>query len=138
MKTLPLLATLLLALTFGISTLTADDSTAPAVTAAKGWLTLIDNQEYAKSWEEAAPFFKDSVPQSQWETMIALVRTPLGKVESREFIAAQPITSLPDAPEGEYVVIQFKTRFADKPDSVETIVPMKSEGVWRVSGYFIK
>ncbi len=138
MKPLPLLATLLLTLTFGTSTLTADDSTAPAVTAAKEWLTLVDNQEYAKSWEEAAPFFKNAVPQPQWEAMIAPVRTPLGKVESRELIAAQATTSLPGAPEGEYVVIQFKTHFANNPDSIETITPMKSEGVWRVSGYFIK
>ncbi len=49
------------------------------------------------------------------------------------------MTSMPGAPDGEYVIIQFESSFANKKSAVETVTPMKDEnGVWRVSGYYIK
>jgi Protein of unknown function (DUF4019) len=116
----------------------ADEKTETAVVVAKAWVAMVDAKEYKKSWQEAAPYFKEIVKEEKWEEMIAAVRNPLGKAESRELIAAEYKTSLPGVPDGEYVVIQFKTKFTGKRDSVETITPMKTEGVWRVSGYFIK
>ena len=48
-------------------------------------------------------------------------------------------TKLPGAPDGEYVVIQYKSAFANQPTAIETIVPMlDKDGKWHVSGYFIK
>jgi hypothetical protein len=48
-------------------------------------------------------------------------------------------TSLPGAPDGEYVVIAYETSFDKKQAATETITPMKdADGRWRVSGYFIK
>ncbi len=140
MKTLSMMKTLLLACVIGAfaGQARADEKTDAAVVAAKEWLAWVDATDYQKSWKEAAPFFKGRVKEKQWEEMAGAVRKPLGKVESRELISAAYQTSLPGAPDGEYVVIQFKTTFAQKRDSVETITPMKAEGVWRVSGYFIK
>jgi hypothetical protein len=140
MKTTSLIRTLLVTCAVGIfaSTAQADEKTDAAVAAATQWLALVDSKEYKKSWQEAAPFFKEHVKEKQWEEQISSVRGPLGKAESRELLGAQFTTSLPGAPEGEYVVIQFKTNFADKPESVETITPMMADGSWRVSGYFIK
>lgn len=58
---------------------------------------------------------------------------------SRELKSKQYATSLPGAPDGEYVVIQFKTAFENKKSVVETITPMlDKDKKWRVSGYFIK
>lgn len=116
----------------------ADEMTDSAVTAAKAWLSLVDAKEYKKSWQEAAPFFKDKVKEEQWSEMIASARKMFGMMKSRELISAEPKTSLPGAPDGEYVVIQFKTSFSNKIDSIETITPMKADEAWRVSGYFIK
>jgi hypothetical protein len=67
------------------------------------------------------------------------VRKPLGKLISRSIKDATHTTSLPGAPDGEYVVIQFQTSFENKKSAIETITPMMDpDGVWRVSGYFIK
>ncbi len=131
---------LILACALGIfaGTAQADEKTDAAVAAAKSWLALVDAKEYKKSWQEAAPFFKDKVKEEHWSEMVAAARKPLGVMKSRELSSAVFMASLPDAPEGEYVVIQFRTSFSDKRDSVETVTPMKSDGVWRVSGYFIK
>lgn len=54
-------------------------------------------------------------------------------------IAAKYMTSLPGAPDGEYVVIQYKSSFENKKAAVETVTPMRDKyGAWRISGYFIK
>ncbi len=132
---------LLLPLVFlGFSPLAeADEQTDQAVAAAKSWLGLVDAKQYRESWVEAAPFFKEKVNEADWVKMVAPVREPLGDVKSRDLIGAQYTTSLPGAPRGEYVVMQFRTAFQNKPDAIETVTPMKDDrGAWRVSGYYIK
>lgn len=110
-----------------------------AVSAAKEWLALVDGGRYDQSWKEAAPFFQEKVPEALWSEQLDKVRRPLEAMRAREMLGAQFATQLPGAPEGEYVVIQFKTSFGKKPEAVETVTPMKdAEGVWRVSGYFIR
>ena len=48
-------------------------------------------------------------------------------------------TNLPGAPDGEYVVIQYKTSFQNKASAIETVTPMRDpDGVYRVSGYYIR
>lgn len=110
-----------------------------AIKSAESWLKLVDQGAYARSWDEAAPLFKDAVTRDHWIQSLDKVRKPLGTVKSRKVVAARHTSDLPGAPEGEYVVIQFKTDFANQPDSVETVTPMKDkDGTWRVSGYYIK
>ena len=66
-------------------------------------------------------------------------RGPLGKLISRKEKSATFATSLPGAPDGQYVVIQYDSVFEHKRTAVETITPMlEKDGSWRVSGYFIK
>jgi hypothetical protein len=115
-----------------------DENHDAAVAVAKAWLAWVDAMDYKKSWQEAAPLFKDRVKEQQWTEMITAVRKPLGEVVSRELISAESKTSLPGVPDGDYVVIQFKTSFAAKRESVETINPMRVDGTWRVGGYFIR
>lgn len=109
-----------------------------AITAAENWLALVDAGQYAKSWQDAASLFKGAVDQQTWEKTVESVRKPLGKVISREVESAEYRTSLPGAPDGEYVVIRFKTEFENKKKAYETVTPMKDkDGEWRVSGYYI-
>jgi hypothetical protein len=116
-----------------------DQSQQKAVEAAKKWLAFVDKGEYEKSWETAAAYFKAAVTEKQWEQALTAVRLPLGKVITRKLKSKQYATSLPGAPDGEYVVIQFETSFEKKKSSVETITPLKEkDGSWRVSGYYIK
>jgi len=110
-----------------------------AVDAATKWLGLVDSGRYAESWKEAAAFFKGAITKAQWEQALKASRKPLGAMVSRKLLSADYRTSLPGAPDGEYVVIQFTTSFENKQEAVETITPMKEkDGRWRVSGYFIR
>jgi hypothetical protein len=58
---------------------------------------------------------------------------------SRTLKSRQYAASLPGAPDGKYVVIQYDSVFENKKGAVETVTPMLDpDGTWRVSGYFIK
>jgi hypothetical protein len=110
-----------------------------AETSAQSWLALTDSGKYPESWQEASAMFKATVSQAKWVEMVTPVRNPLGKVLSRKLKSATYTKTLPGAPDGEYVVIQYDTSFENKKEAVETITPMlDKDGKWRVSGYYIK
>ena len=125
----------------------ATDTPQPEATAQKSaaqksaeqWLALVDAGSFAESWKTAAGFFQAAVPQDQWGHTIAAVRGPLGDLVSRKLKSAHYTKSLPGAPDGQYVVLQFDTSFANKKAAVETVTPMlDADGTWKVSGYYIK
>ena len=120
--------------------LAADEAAEKAAqAAAKEWLSLVDQGKYAESWENAAAYFKNAVPEKQWLQSMKGARQPLGKMVSRELLKATFATKLPGAPDGQYVVIQYATSFENKSSAVETVTPMLDpDQKWRVSGYFIK
>jgi Protein of unknown function (DUF4019) len=110
-----------------------------AISAAEKWLATIDAGNYAASWKEAAELFRNAVKPEQWEQAMQTARKPLGKLISRKVQTKIYKTSLPGAPDGEYVVIQFETSFENKKTAIETVTPMiDKDGKWWVSGYYIK
>lgn len=115
------------------------EAVAAATPVVEEWLSLIDNGEYSQAWQEGAKVLQDTVSEQEFAKSVRPVREPLGNVEARTLRGASYTTSLPGAPDGEYVVIQYETDFANKEGAVETITPMLDEdGQWRVSGYYIK
>ena len=121
------------------SLVTADEGKeAAAKQSALEWLALVDRGEYQASWKEAASFFRSQIDSAKWESAVASVRRPLGAVEERHFQSARYTRELPGAPDGEYVVLQFETKFANKADAIETVTPVMDGGSWRVAGYFIR
>jgi hypothetical protein len=110
-----------------------------AVKASNEWVEIVDLRKYELSWETSSQLFKNAVSKENWVNTLGSVRTPLGKMISRELETNEYKTSLPGAPDGEYVVIVYKTEFENKSNSFETVTPMKdNDGKWRVSGYYIK
>ncbi|NIS59635.1 MAG: DUF4019 domain-containing protein [Proteobacteria bacterium] len=110
-----------------------------AVGAAEMWLALVDDGKYSESWETTAVLFRSAVTKEQWERALNAARKPLGRCIARKVKWRQYATSLPGAPDGEYVIIQYETSFENKKIAVETITPMREkDGEWRVSGYYIK
>ncbi len=110
-----------------------------ATKAADSWLTLVDEGKYGESWQQASSIFRDAITKDAWARQVASARAPLGAVESRKLKIAKYETSLPGAPDGKYVVIQYATSFANKKSAVETVTPMLGkDGRWHVSGYYIR
>jgi hypothetical protein len=119
----------------------ADETVAvtQAQSAATTWLALTDAAKYGPSWDEASSLFKAAITKANWESALKGARTPLGTLKARKLRAATFTRTVPGAPDGEYVVIQFDTQFENKAAAVETVTPMREkDGSWRVSGYFIK
>ena len=110
-----------------------------AKAAAEKWLALADAGQYQQSWEQAATPLRNAVSLAQWEQSGRATRMPVGAVQERTLASAKYATTLPGAPQGQYVVLQYATRFAERANAVETVVPMlDADGTWRVSGYFLK
>jgi len=107
--------------------------------AAESWLGLTDAGKYAESWNQAGELFRSAITKDQWVKTIHAVRDPLGKLLSRRLRSAEFTTTLPGAPDGQYVVIQYETVFEKKKAAIETVTPMlEKDGKWHVSGYYIK
>ncbi len=112
---------------------------AAALKALESWLALVDDGDYAASWEEAAELFKSMVPEEEWLDQLTAARKPLGQLLMRDFVQADAAASLPGAPDGEYLVAVYKTNFVNKQGAVETVTVMRDpDGVWRTAGYFIR
>jgi hypothetical protein len=115
-------------------------SAVPAAThAAESWLKLVDAGQYRQSYKDASSYFQSRIREEKWVSKVKPVRQPLGAVISRKLNAAQYTTTLPGAPDGKYIVLQFDTSFQHKKSGVETVTTtVDRDGQWRVCGYFIR
>ena len=117
----------------------AMEQTRAALTAADRWLAVVDSGDYAESWEQASEYLKKVVTREKFVQSLEAVLGPLGSLASRKVKSSKYRTSLPGAPDGQYVVIQYASSFQNKKKAVETVTPMlEPDGTWRVSGYYIK
>ncbi|MCK4352460.1 DUF4019 domain-containing protein [candidate division WOR-3 bacterium] len=106
---------------------------------ASHWLELVDSENYGEAWDKAAGYLKSAVTKEEFQSSLSGVRKPLGKLISRIVKSKKYCKSLPGAPDGEYVVMEYETSFEKKKSAIETVSPMKDkDGKWRVSGYYIK
>ncbi|NBB64461.1 DUF4019 domain-containing protein [Pseudomonas sp. ODNR1LW] len=106
--------------------------------AALTWISLLDREQWADSWTAAGSLFQSQVTQADWASTVASVRGTVGPVVTRTQTSVAPASTLPGLPAGEYQIIQYRTAFRDKADSVETAVLMRESGTWKVIGYFIR
>ena len=109
------------------------------VAVAKAWVLLVDKGQYEESWDQASQYFKNAVDKGQWVQTMESVRKPFGRNLSRDVASKQFRTTLPGAPDGQYVIIQFDASFEKKASAVETVTAMfDQDGQWHVSGYYMK
>jgi|GEM_PF-1079640 len=110
-----------------------------AIAVAQKYLKLIDAGKYDESWEASAALVRQVITKAQWNQQIKPIRSAMGEMVSRTVKSAVYATSLPGAPDGQYVVIKFETVLKNKKQNVETVTPMKeADGKWRVAGYYIR
>lgn len=110
---------------------------AGAITAEE-WAKLLDRQSWGDSWKQSGSLFRSQLTEANWTATIQPLRQQLGPVSSRKLKSVVNTSSPPGAPVGEYKMVQFTTAFANKPDTVETVVLVREGAAWRVVGYFIR
>jgi serine/threonine-protein kinase len=140
MKTACMLGVLVLSLALCCLAVHAEDTFVQGTTAAAEiWLGHVDAGEYARSWREASAYVQGAITEQAWVASLTRVRTPMGPLLSRQLKQVQHTQSIPGAPDGDYVVMQFDTRFEHKQAAVETVTFLQEKkGEWKAAGYYIK
>lgn len=129
---------ILLASVIGINAQSKEElRDADAIEAVTGWLKIVDQGEYEKSWKEGAAIFQKAVSADQWKSAVENAREPFGKLIEREVKNKKFSTSIPGMPDGDYYSIEFSSSFENKNEAIETVGAMVDDGKWKVIGYFI-
>lgn len=113
-------------------------ATGLAAAAALSWLAIVDQGDYETSWDRAAPAFQQALTKADWVTAVSAARVPFEPFGARTLINADYHESLPDAPPGPYVIVQYRTEVSQGRRVIETVVPMRTANGWLVSGYFVR
>jgi hypothetical protein len=108
-----------------------------AEAAAASWLGVVDSGKYADSWDSTSGYFQGIVKRDQLVQQLSSVRRPMGEKVTRQLQSSTAETSMPGAPDGNYVVLLLNTEFTKKKSAVETVCMVEDNG-WKVSGYYIK
>jgi len=106
--------------------------------AAQGWLILLDRRDWGRAWETSSAMFRSAVPLGTWMDGIPKVREPLGALVERTSAEAIYKTTLEGRPNGEYVTVNFQSKF-DKRELQEVVTMVREpDGKWRATGYSIR
>jgi hypothetical protein len=116
-----------------------DIDTTEAMAVAHQWLELVDGGRGRDAYAAAAESFRKGIEQLKWEVTADTVRNTLGGVMGRKFRTSYYTRTLPGAPDGEYVLIYYDTRFEKKALATELVTcEREKDGIWRVGGYWVK
>jgi hypothetical protein len=111
------------------------DKQAAGRLAAAGWLVLLDRHDWGRAWETSATLFRNKVPLGTWMDTIPKIREPFGDVVERKPIESKYTTTLHGQPDGEYVSVVFRSKFADSELAEVVTTVRDTDGKWRVTGY---
>lgn len=103
------------------------------VTSAREWLAMVDAHDWKASWQATGQQFREQNTLETWASVSKDVRPPLGAVQSRRLMSQEDIPAPPNG----YQVVKFRTSFANKPDTMETLSLEREGGAWKVVGYWI-
>ena len=104
-----------------------------AARSARAWLELVDAGDWQDSFLATAASFQSQNTLAGWRSASEQARVPLGAAIARR---ADSVHQVPAPPNG-YVMVRFATRFANKPDAVESVSLVREGGALRVAGYYI-
>jgi hypothetical protein len=104
---------------------------------AKQWLTLIDDGNYAESWNQAGSYLKGKIGSDAFGQQVGGTRTPLGAMSSRNLKDVKVSKTLPGMPDGQYAVVRYDSAFAHKAAAVESVTLSSGKDGWSVIGYHI-
>ena len=106
--------------------------------AADKWLALVDAAKYKDAYKQASQHTRAQASAEEWEPQIRAMREAAGAMKERDFTNAKPTKSMAGAPDGEYMLLEFSTAFANKAKAVETLMMSREGGTWKAAGYFIR
>jgi hypothetical protein len=97
-------------------------SRAQSESQARGFLQLLDQGLQDESWQTMSVAFRSLNERVHWNTRQQVIRTSYGPLESRDLkhISYRKTFSL--SPDGEYIIVQFRSSYQNKAETIETLV----------------
>lgn len=111
----------------------AETPQAEVEAAARRWLALVDESRWEESWRATGDQFRALNTVQVWTSVSQRVRVPLGAMRSRTLISAEDVPAPPNG----YMMVKFRTSFANKADAIETVSLTREGGGWRVVGVYV-
>jgi hypothetical protein len=105
---------------------------------ALGFLGYLDHGRYADSYAYTGMLIRAQLDRDSFAKQLEKARAGTGPLVSRELIDASYTTTVPGAPDGQYVVLHYAASFANRQQAEETLTLSLAKGYWRVNGYYIK
>lgn len=109
-------------------------SEAAAVDAARQFLTLLDRDDWAASWQATHKSFQLLNTAEWWAQASRKVRSEHGSVQSRELAT---VNFAPAPPNG-YWTVTFKASYSKKGSVTETLSLASEGGGWKVAGITVE
>lgn len=114
--------------------MSSDSALQVSAMASQAWLTLLDKNQYAQSWDQTSALTKLTVNKDDWIQILEKTRKPLGSVTSRQVMDQRIAKDPSGLPKGDYMVMFYKTVFSHKT-GFELVTLFLEDGQWRVLTY---
>ena len=101
------------------------------------WLSLIDAGDFSEAYDATGSFFRESVTAEEFRNTMEERLTLLGALESRTLSSTQRLTTVPDAPPGDYFVFEFDGVYELRPNARERVTAVSESDEWPVVGIYL-
>ncbi len=108
-----------------------------ALQSVDAWLALLDVGDYAAAYEATGSFFREEVTAEEFRSLMEERQDILGAVESRTLSSTQRLSTVPDAPPGDYFVFELDGVYELRPNTRERVTAVSESGEWPVVGIYI-
>ena len=89
---------------------------------ASGQLALLDKGQFEEAWFSMSELFRQLNEKTGWEKTQQILRDTYGALLARQVYRTSFRQTYKNSPDGQYVIIQFKSVFLHKASAVETVV----------------
>ena len=103
----------------------------------EAWLALLDAGNYSEAYAATGSFFRESLTAEEFRGLMEERQALLGALESRTLSSTQRLTTVPDAPPGDYFVFEFDGVYELRPAARERVTAVSESDEWRVVGIFL-
>ena len=106
-------------------------------------IQMVDQAKAGDLWDGAAAGARKRAPRADFINQVTKARAPLGAAQQRTWVTInRQVLNDADADlAGQYVSVEYETRFANKPTTmVRELVSfhLDRDGTWRFSGYALR
>ena len=103
----------------------------------EAWLSLIDAGNYSEAYDATGSYFRENVTAEEFRNSMERRLALLGALESRTLSSTQRLTTVPDAPPGDYFVFEFDGVYELRPNARERVTAVSESGEWPVVGIYV-